>query len=127
MRPEAEGDRAPGVLACLAADAEAQVLSVTDGGELAQLAAGGEQVHRRVPEAERREPLELCAQVQREASRAREHGIDDRERPQLLLGQRGVGMRGERLRELVDVLTADREARCGAVPAEALQVRGARG
>ena len=59
---EAERDRASA-----GAHAEAQVLALADGREVAQLAALGEQRHLRVAQPERREPGELLAQLERRA------------------------------------------------------------
>src|SRR5581483_11176523 len=54
----AEGDRTAGVDP-LAADPEAEMLPFAHGRERRQAAARGEQGHRGVPEAERREPRQL--------------------------------------------------------------------
>ena len=47
-------------------------------------------------------------------------------RPQVVLGQRLVGVRGERGGERLDAVAGDRQAGGGAMAAEALEVRGAR-
>src|SRR5205085_625732 len=83
LRPEAEGDRATGV-ALTVADAEAQMLALADRGQLAQLAAGEEQRHVRVPEPERRQARQLRGQLEGQL-RAVGERIDDRRRRQLVL------------------------------------------
>ena len=65
LRAEPEGDRAARVGA-VAADAEAQVLPLAHGREVAELAARREQRHVRIAEPERRELRELLAELERE-------------------------------------------------------------
>src|SRR5205814_5008734 len=76
-RPLAERDRAAGVEAVLP-DAEAQVLPLTHRRELGELAPGREQRHLRIAEAERREPRELSAEIERQLLPARENRVDAR-------------------------------------------------
>ena len=51
------------------------MLAVPDRGELGELAGRREQRHARVPEPERREPLELLAEVERQLVAAHD-GVD---------------------------------------------------
>ena len=94
--------------------------------QVGQLAAGDEQVDARVAEPERREAAQLGAEAERER-RAGDDRVDHRDRPQVVVGEVLVGVRGERVGERVDVLRLDREAGRGAVAAEALEVTGAGG
>ena len=82
-------------------------------------------MHAGVADPERREAPELHAQVEIEL-RARHDRIDARHRPQVVLGEHRVGVRGERRREGLDALGRDRQTRRGAMAAEALEVRRAR-
>src|SRR5262249_49768781 len=119
-RTEAERDRAARVPPVLA-DAEAEVLALADGRELRQLAAGQQQRHVRVAEAEGRQPGELGAQVESQLRAVRER-VHGRERPQVVLAQRAVRNGGEGPRELLDPLRADREPGRSGVAAPALEV-----
>src|SRR5262245_2733906 len=98
-RPPAqpEGNRAARV-AAVCAHAELEVLSLADGGELRQLAARQEQRHVRVAEAERREPRELAAQLEREVAAVDER-VDRCRRPQVVLLEGRVADPGELLGE----------------------------
>ena len=125
LRPQPEGDRAAGGAAAVA-DAKPEVLALTDGRELAQLTAGDEQVDAGIPEAERSEAPELAAQGERER-RAGDDRVDRRDRSQLVVVEVGVGVRRERLCEVVYRVGSDREAGGGAVPAEAIEVIRTRG
>src|SRR6185436_11364845 len=62
---EPERDRTPRV-APVRAHAELQVLALADGGQVDQLAAREQQRHVRVAEAERREPRQLVAKLERQ-------------------------------------------------------------
>ena len=62
---EAEGDRRAGGAAAVG-DAKAKVLPLADGLQVGELAAGDEQVDAGVAEPERREPLQLPAEAERE-------------------------------------------------------------
>src|SRR5581483_478708 len=108
------------------ADAEAQVLAVADRGQIGELAAGDEQGDAWVAETERREAAELRAELERER-RAGDDRVDDRHRPQIVLGEVLVRVGGERGRERVDVLGPDREPGGRAMAPEALEVLGAGG
>ena len=107
-------------------DAEAQVLAVADRAEVGELAAVDEQRHARVAEPERREPASSAARPSVQL-RARHDRVDARHRLQVVVGQHLVGVRGERRGERLDALGLDRQAGRGAMAAEALEVRRARG
>ena len=101
------------------------MLPLPDGAELSQLAGGQEQGHARVAEAERRQPAELLAQLERQLG-AGDDCVDLGDRLQILVGQVLVGVRGERIGERLDVLGPDREPGGRPVPTEALEVACAR-
>src|SRR5262249_32287716 len=73
------------------ADPEPQMLAVTDGGQVAHLAGGDEQVHAGVAEAEGGEPTQLRAEAEGEGG-ARDDRVDDRHRPQIVVAEVSVGM-----------------------------------
>ena len=87
------------------------MLALADDAGLDRLAARHEQRHVGVAEPERREPLELAREAERER-RARA-----RSRRSCVTGTRSssasasVGVRGERVRERLELLRVDREAR----------------
>ena len=78
------------------------MLALADGLQVGELAAGDEQRHARVAEPERRQPTQLVGERER-ARAAGDDGVDDERRRQVVVGQHGVGVRGERRRERVDV------------------------
>ena len=110
----AEGDRS-GARACCR-DREPQMLPVTDGSEIRKLGTDGEQRDVRVSEAERRQTLQLLAELERQLAAA-DHRVDRRHRPEILEGEHAAGMLGEGLGERVDVPGRDREPRGGAMAA----------
>ena len=73
-----------------------------------------------LPMPERREPLQLGAEVEPEL-RAGHDRVDARHRAQVVLREHRVGMRRERRRERLDALGLDRQPGGGAVTAEALR------
>ena len=111
----------PGVAAALP-HAEAQVLAVADGDELGELAAVDEQRHAGIAEPERRQTAELRAQIEMQLAPGTIASTRVT-RPQVVLGQHRVGVRGERSRERLDALGRDRQPGGGAMAAEALEVR----
>src|SRR4051794_21373697 len=120
---EPEGDRAAGV-AAVGADAELQVFAFPDRGQVAQLAAGQQQSHVRVAEAERREARELLAELERQVRPVHER-VDQRRRDEVVLGERAVADRREGLGERRQVLGLDREPGRSSVTAPALELAGA--
>ena len=117
---EPEGDCRAGGTAAIG-DAKAKVLPVTDGLQVGELAAGDKQVDAGVAEPERREPLQLPTETERER-RAGDDRVDRGHRAKIVEDKMLVGVGGERLRELAHVVRVDREAGGGAVAAEALEV-----
>ena len=93
------------------------MLAVADRGEGAELAAGGEQRHGRVAEPERRELLELGAELERELLSARHDRVDPGHGREVVVDEQARRVLGERVREQLEVLRDDREARGGAVAA----------
>ena len=67
-------------------DAEAKVLPVTDGLQVGELAAGDKQVDAGVAEPERREPLQLPAETERQR-RAGDDRVDRASPGELVVGQ----------------------------------------
>ncbi len=67
-------------------------------GQLAELAAGDEQRDAGIAEAERREPPQLRAEPERQRAAGHDR-VDDRQRPEIVVGQVLVGVRGERVGE----------------------------
>src|SRR5581483_6164440 len=126
QRAGAERDRTAGV-AAVAANAEPQVLPLSDRRELAELAAGSEKRHVGVAEPERRELRELGAELERQPRLARHDPVHARRRPEIVVGEHAGGMRGEPLGERGDVLRLDRETGGGAVAAPAPEQVRARG
>ena len=122
---EAERDRAARVAPVLA-HAEAQVLALADGRGADRLAARDEQRHVGVPEAERRQLLELAGELERER-RCGDDRVDPRHGRQVLVRELLVGVRGERRGERLELVGPDRQAGGGPVAAEALEVAGAGG
>ena len=107
-------------------DAESQVLAVTDGCEVAELAGRQEQCDARVREPERGQTAELLAEVERELP-ARDDRVDHGLWTQVVVRQRGVGVGRECFGERIDLGRVDREACGGPMPAEALEMLGAGG
>src|SRR2546423_6643544 len=97
LAAEPERDRRPGVAAALP-HAEAQMLALADRAELAQLASVDEQHHAGIPEPERREARQLLAERQAQLA-AGDDRVDDDARPQVVFGEYGIGVRGERRSE----------------------------
>ena len=79
-----------------------------------------------MPSPNGREPRELLAEREAEL-RAAHDRVDRGARLQVVVGQHGIGVRGERVGERLDAVGPDREPGGGAVAAEALQVLGAGG
>ena len=90
-----------------------------------RLAAGHEQGHVGVAEPERRQPLELAGEVERERRRGNDR-VDPRHRGEILLGDLALRVGGERRGERLELLGPDRQAGGGTMAAEPLQVLGAR-
>src|SRR5581483_3312684 len=121
--PEQE-DRAAGV-AALATHAEAEEPALAHRAELAELAARNEQRHLRIAEAERREPIELVAELERQLRPALHDRVDVRHRQQVVVGEDARCVLGERCGEPWHVLGRDREPGGGPVAAPASEERGA--
>src|SRR5205085_1284837 len=115
-----ELDRASGVRA-VAADAEAQMLSLPDRAELAELAAGREQRDLGVAEPERREPLQLLAEIERQPRPARQDRVDRDVRPQLFVRELALRVCRPLLDERVERLRLERQPRRRLVSAPALE------
>jgi hypothetical protein len=86
------------------------VLAVPHRPQVAELAAGEEQRDAGVAETEGRKPAQLRAKSEGERG-PRDDRIDDGHRSQVVVGQVGVGVVRERLRERIDPLRIDREPR----------------
>src|SRR6266540_2149375 len=112
----AERNRAAGD--ALPADAKAEVLPLADGRRLHDLAGGRQEGHVRVAETERRQASQLLTELERQLRPARQDGVDHRRRGEIL--------RREGVRERLDPLREDRQARGRAMAAEALEVASAR-
>ena len=119
---EAERDRAAGIAGAVL-DPEAQVLPVSDGPDVAELAARHEQGDAGISETERRQARELGAEIQRQF-RAVHERIDHGPRPELLLGQIRIGVRREGDRERLNLSGLDREPGRRAVTPEADELLG---
>ena len=109
LSSQAEADRAARV-AAVAAYAEGEVLAFADRAQLDEAAARREQRHLGIPEPERRQPTEFLRELERQRGAAWQDGVDRDARPQVVVGERAVGVRRERLREELDALGADRPA-----------------
>src|SRR6266540_3922601 len=121
LRRRRGGPRAAGI-AAVAMHAEAQMLPVADGGEVAELAGRSEQRHGGIPEPERSEAAKLLAEIEREPRATRYDSIDDRCRQQVLLADESFSLRRERFAERLQLLGRDRQP-CGCtMAAEALEV-----
>ena len=100
------------------------MLAVSGWRELGQVAAGKQQRHARVAEAERRQTRELPAELQRQLATVHQ-GVDLGHGLQVVVLEAGIGDRAEGLGERLDVLRLDRQACRGRVPTPALEVAGA--
>src|SRR5919201_5940093 len=123
LPPEPERDRTAGILGPVL-DPEAEVLAVTDCGDVAELAARDEQRHTRIAEPEGREAGQLGAELECQL-RAVDERVDGRSRTQLGLGKVLVCVRGERGGKRLDAGRIDRKAGGRTVAAEADEVLGA--
>ena len=101
------------------------MFAVADGRELGEPAAGNEQRRCRVPEPERRKPLELAAEIEREVGSPRDDGVDRGHGLEVVLGEHHGGLLGEGFGERVDVLLRNREAGSRTVAAPAPEQAGA--
>ena len=127
LRAEAERDRAAGVAAVLA-HAEAQVLALPDRRGLDGLAAGDEQGHVGVAEPERRQPVELLRQVERQRRRAGTIASTTVTGREVVVGRaRASAWAANAGGEASSCSGPDREPGRGAMAAEALEVRRAGG
>src|SRR5258708_9364889 len=99
VRAHAERDRTAAVASVLDAHAEAQMLAVADRREVAQLAARREQHYAGIAEPERRQLPELFGELERQRDATRHDRIDDRDRPELFVGEDRIGMLREGTRE----------------------------
>src|SRR5262249_56452269 len=102
--------------------AEAKMLAFADRRGPDALAVVDEQRHRRVAEPERPDARELFAEAERQLRPSHDR-IDVGERTQVVVGQHRIRVGSERSGEDLDLLGANREARSGAMAAEALQMR----
>jgi hypothetical protein len=100
------------------------VLALADRSGLADLARAEQEHDAGIAEAEGREPPQLGAEVEAEFA-PRHDRVDRDRRRELVVVDRPVGVRRERVGERLDVAGQDREPRRGTVPAVALQVLGA--
>jgi hypothetical protein len=92
------------------------VLALAHGTELRDLTADSEKSHSWVPEPERSKALQLGAEVEREL-RAADDGFHVHDGREIIFGQFPGRAGGERLRESLDVLGSDGEARgCAGAP-----------
>ena len=108
-------------------DAEAEVLPLADRGQVAELAAGDEEVDARVAEPERGEPAELGAERERERrrpGRSRRPRVIDRRSPSARCSSAYAANASAKASTSSG---PDREAGGRAVPAEALEVSGTGG
>src|ERR1700716_980139 len=96
--PLSKRDRAAGV-ASVTVDAEAKVLSVTDRGEIPELATRREQRDVRIGQPERRQGTQLLTEFERQLRTARQDGVDDRRREEVFRPQQTFRLRRERLGE----------------------------
>ena len=103
------------------------MLAVADRRELGELAAVDEQRHPGVAEAERREPRRARRRGRASSFAPGTIASTRVTRTQVVVGEHRVGVRGERRRERLERARVDRQARGRAMPAEALEVLGARG
>ena len=120
-----EGDRAARV-AAVAMHAEAQMLPVTDGRELTELAARREQRDVGIGQPERRESAQLFAELERELRAARQHRVDDGRGDEVFRSEQPFGLSRESLGERLDPIRRDREAGRRAMTAEPLEEGRAR-
>src|SRR5207247_5161322 len=102
-------------------DAEAHMLPLAHSRRLEGPAGREQQRHVRVAEPEGREPVELLCQIEREVSSG-DGGVDDGLGRQIFLGQCGVRVRGESLRESLDPARVDGETGRRTMTAEAGEV-----
>ena len=93
---------------------------------LRQLARRRQQRHAGVPEAERREPLELLTEIERQLVTADDR-VNLNHRPQVVLVECCSGMIGERVGERAQAVRPDREPGGGPVTTEALELARACG
>ena len=121
LRALAECDRTTRV-ASVALHAEAQMLSVTDRCELAELATRRKQRDLGVREPEGRQLTKLLAEIERELRTARQHRIDDGRREQVVRREQAFCLRSEGVGEGLERDGVDREPGRCAMPAEALEV-----
>ena len=97
--------------ATVATDAEAEVLALADGGEGGELAAGGEQHHAGIAEPERRELLELGAEVERELLSARHDRVDPGDGREVVVDEHAGGVRRRTRPRTLEVLRDGSRAR----------------
>src|SRR5262249_54942581 len=117
---EPEGDCGTGC-PVLVPRAEAEVLSVPDRLEVAELTPSDEEGHAGIPEPERREAPKLVGELER-ARAAGDDGVYDQGRREVVLGELGVGLQSEGGCERFDLVGPNRQAGRGPVPTEALEV-----
>src|SRR6266576_2043686 len=117
LRPLPEGDRTSGVVS-VALNAEAQMLPVADGSELAELAARRQQRDIGVGQPERRQRAQLFAELQRQLRAPRQDRVDDGCRDEVFRGQQTFGSSRERLGERLDPVGGNRQARGRPMSAE---------
>jgi len=100
------------------ADPEAEVLALADHAGLDGLAARHEQGHVGVAEPERRQPVELVREAERQLGAGNDR-VDPRHRRHVLVAERGVRVRRESGGECLQAAGLDRETGGGAVAAVA--------
>ena len=101
------------------------MLALPHRAELGELAADGQQGDAGIPQPERRQALELRAEVERQLGAA-DDGVHAHDGREILLGEILGRAGGECLGKCLDVLAADGETGGSPVPAPAAEQAGAR-
>ena len=101
------------------------MLPVPDRAGTRGLDARDEERGLRVAEPERREPVELLCEVERQLARGHDR-VDLRQRSQVDLRELLVGVAAECVRERLQLRGLDREPGCRTMPSEPVQVARAR-
>ena len=123
VRPEPERDRRAAVAALLA-DAEAEMLALAHRARAVASTLATSSMGSGLPRPNGREPCELLRQIERELA-CRDDGVDHGERPEVDVGEHGVGVAAECGRERLQAFRGDQPGG-GTVAAEAVEVLGAR-
>jgi len=102
------------------------VLAVADRRQFAELAAGCQQRDVGIRQTEGRQRTQFFAKLERELRVARQDGVDDRRRDEILRAQQAFGLSRERVPERLDAVRRDRQAGRRAMTAEPFEKRRAR-